>query len=294
MTRHRQTIPPTLAPDDPQLKAAIRRAWAGETAPPELRTHVREALANDTSESESGEPGPPAEEPVVRRPPQAFWRRPLGYGMAAAAAIAIGAGIAVVQMSRPAGSVEAVAQQPSTVGSPEHAPVLVASLPTELGEQLARSHNACIRYHTPDHHLFKQAPKDNYKAIAQGLSVALNHPVIAVPMGTEWDFHGASICPVGKLKSGHLKFANGDAVVSIYSLPASANSACPEHQSCEGMVKGEPMAGFAEGGAFYCVVASTGGKTPVDLGQVRAIRDRLRGDVVARASRNSDVAMLIR
>jgi hypothetical protein len=293
MTRPRQTIPPSFDDEDPNtaaVKAAVRRACAGETAPPELRSRVEQALAYEglLNQKAAG-----ASDESARRTSPSFWRRPLGFGMAAAAAVTIGAGIAAFQMSRPAASPGPLAQQALADG-PAGTTAITVALPAGLGEQLVRSHNACVRLHTPDHYLFTRAPKDNYTAIAQGMSAALNHPVIAAPMGADWDFQGAGICPVGKLKSAHLKFANGDAVVSVYSLPASSNPACPEHQGCEGVVKGEPVAGFVEGGAFYCVVGSTGGQTPVDLEQVRAIRDRLRSGVLAGASWDSNLAMLTR
>ena len=235
--------------DDPILKAAVRRAWAGETAPPALRRRVQALLADERR---------------VIRPSPSVWRQKLAaLGMAAAAAIIVGVGIISLQRATP------------------NQPIAAASLPTALGEQLVRSHDACTRLHPDDHHLLEAVPKDNFKAIAKEMAAELNHPVAAAPMGHDWDFRGAAVCPVGPAKAAHLLYRRGDAFVSVYSLPASAFPTCPNHENCDAALNGHPVAGFVEAGGFYCVVASSGGATPVDLQQVRAMRDQLRADVVA-------------
>lgn len=247
--------------DDPALRSAVRRVWGGESAPPELRSRVESLLEQARAEEQQAADG------VIRVAPS-LWRSRAGLGMAAAAAVVLGVGIAAFQMSRPRGMTVIAQATP-------------AALPADLGERLVRRHDICVRNAPHDHHHFTTAPKDDFKAIARGMSGELKHPVVATAMGHDWDFRGAAVCPVGQTKSAHLVYARGDAFVSVFSLPASAVSNFPDHQDCDAALAGHPVAGFVESGAFYCVVGSTGGKTPIDLQQVRAIRDQLRSDVVA-------------
>lgn len=237
--------------DDPRLKAAIRQAWGHERAPAELRSRIESLLTQETSAN-------PARGDAIRVAPS-FWRRTL---IGIAAVLVVGVGLVAVQMSKRAGA--------ATV-----------TLPAELSANLVKTHDSCIRFHPTDHHLFETAPKDNYKLIAERMGAELKYPVIATAMGHDWDFHGAALCPVGNRRVAHLMYARGDAYVSVFSLPAAAFPNCPDHQCCDAAVNGHPVACFAESGAFYCVVASTGGKTPIDLPQIRAMRDQLRGDVIA-------------
>jgi hypothetical protein len=260
--------------DDPRLRAAVRRAWAGETAPPELRARVEELIAEETAAGQAGGPTPDV---VIRRPALSFWRRSVALGsIAAAAVVIVGVGLVAFNASRP-GTAPAVA---TSAGSPA-APSAPAVLPTELGQQLVRGHDLCVRVHGDEHHLLKHAPKHDYPAMARELEGKVKYPVLATPVGGDWAFHGASVCPVGKMRVAHLMYTQGDAFLSLYSLPASSIPTVSDQQSCEAAVNGRPVAGFVVGKTFYAVLASTGGKTPVDLDGVRAVRDQLRETVVA-------------
>jgi hypothetical protein len=154
-----------------------------------------------------------------------------------------------------------------------------------LAGALVRTHDRCFRAHPTDHHLFTAAPKDNFPAIAQAMSARLHLPVIATSVGDDWNFLGASICRVGDSKSAHLLYAHDGAAVSVFSLPASvAISGCPDHQNCEAAVGGHPMAGFVENGGFFCVVGSSGAKSRLDAREVKSMRDRLHGQMIAAAA----------
>ena len=264
--------------DDPRLRAAVRRAWAGETAPPELRRHVEELIAKETAAGQVGEPTPDV---VIRRPALSFWRRSVALGSVAAAAVVIvGLGLVAFNASR-----QGTAQSVTTSTGNSIAPSAPAALPTELGQQLVRGHDLCVRVHGDDHHLLKDAARHDYPAMARELEGKVKYPVLATPVGGDWAFHGASLCPVGKMHVAHLMYRQGDAFLSLYSLPASSIPTVSDKQSCDAAVNGRPVAGFVVGKTFYAVLASTGGKTPVDLDGVRAVRDQLRETVVASAAR---------
>jgi hypothetical protein len=245
---------------DPELKSAIRRAWGDECCPSHVRRRVEAMFA---------------EQDRIVRPRSSMWRQKLS-ALSLAASVAIVAGVGVFSLQRDWRS----------------SPTLTttASLPAELSQQLIQSHDACAKLHAADHHLFDAAPPDNFKLIAAKMTEQMKYPVIATPMGADWDFKGAAVCPVGPSKRPHLLYSHGDVFVSVFSFPASACSACPDHQTCETDLNGHPVAAFAEAGGFYCVVASSHGATTIDLQQVRALRDQLRGQVIAIRERRSDLA----
>jgi hypothetical protein len=213
----------------------------------------------------------------------AFWRRPaIRWSTAAAAVVLVGIGLAASDRLRD----KSDAITTATATTPADAPA-AATVPADLANALVRTHNGCLRVHPTDHHLFVAAPKGDMRVIAQAMSARLKHPVVTTSLDDGWVFRGAAICPVGSQKAAHLVYARDDAAISIFSLPASvAESSCTDHQDCEAALDGHPMAGFVENGGFYCVVATSGGKSAVDAQQVKALRDRLHGQVVAAAQSN--------
>lgn len=272
--------PTTFA--DPKLKAAIRRTWGRETAPAALQDRIQSLLTQQRDAQGSGD--------VIHVAPS-FWRRPhiRRLGISAAAVVVLGVGLVAFQLSGSGDDIASSSPTPTpslTPGKPRStfstagAPASV-ELPADLGAKIVKAHDVCVRVHPEEHHLFNAAPKDNYKLISERMAAQLKYPVVATAMGDGWNFLGASLCPVGEKRVAHMMYSRGDAHLSVFSLPASAFPGCAEHQTCDADLNGRPVAGFAEAGGFYAVVASSEGETPVDLEQVRAIRDRVRADVVA-------------
>lgn len=271
--------------DDPKLRAAIRRTWGAETAPADLRSRI-ESLITQQRELAQG-PGD-----VIHVAPS-FWRRPyvrVVGATAAAAVVVLGAALAF-QMSRPGSTGEVASSAASSSSVPSSLPNLSANtasvtpasaaLPADLSNQVVKSHDTCVRVHPDQHHFFKGAPKDNFKLIAERMAARVKYPVVATTMGGDWNFKGASMCPVGGKSFPHMMYKSGDAYLSVFSLPASAVPDCPKDYTADATVSDHPVAAFAADGACYFVVASTGGKTPVDLEQVRALRDQVRGEVIS-------------
>ena len=242
--------------DEPGLKAAVRRAWGNESAPASLRQRIEGLAAQERAD-------------VIRVDRSAWRRRARVALMSAAAVLLVGVGIYLRQMNE---------QKPSTLV----ASAATQPLPAELGTQLVSRHDFCTTAAPENHHFFVAAPKSNFKAISQKMGEQLNHSVAAASIGKEWDFRGASICLVGSARSAHLIYASGDAFVSVFSLPSTCIGESCRNYPTELAMDGHPMAGFVQDGAFYCVVASTAGKTLVSLEEVRTLRDHLRESVVAR------------
>src|SRR5688572_30726172 len=116
--------------DDPRLRTAVRRAWAGEKAPPELRARVEQLIAREAAAGQASEQ-PTSQDVVVRRPARSFWRRSVALAsMAAAAVLILGVGLVALNASRP--------KNAQTVATSAGIPAAPAALPAELGQQLVR------------------------------------------------------------------------------------------------------------------------------------------------------------
>jgi hypothetical protein len=214
--------------DDPGLKAAIRRAWGAEQCPPALR----ERIIAECGQTPGMRIGP-------ERP--SLGRRLIFYGWTAAAVMLIAVGL-VFRFHRPG---------PNDHGSP---PVALA-LPTTLADELIARHDECCK--ATDHHM-PGLSRDDFPKIAQQLREKLGFPILSARLPGSWDFHGASVCPVGTTKSGHLVFERGNnEFVSIFSLPRQFVSAMPSGKDFSETEQHHPIAGFATGDGFYCLVGSS-------------------------------------
>jgi hypothetical protein len=251
--------------DDPGLKAAICRAWGRERAPVRLRQRL---IASGSASS-----GAQAAPHIGM---QRHFRRPV-MGLAAAAMLLIALGISLRFWHNP--------NDTRTTSA--------SVLPASLADELVARHDGCCA--AKDHHL-PGVSTDNFILIGQQLRQKLGFPILAARLPGSWNFHGASVCPVGSTSSGHLLFENakkqgGTEFVSIFSLPhAFVDDHCPSGE-CAQIDDKHPMAAFVTPAGFYCVVgSSTDGS--LSLGQVRALRDQLRPDVAqAESNQNSRVTL---
>jgi hypothetical protein len=221
--------------EDAALKDAIRRAWKDETAPPELIQRIRNASA-------------------VNRP--AIGRRILRFSLAAAAMILIG--LAVIGYR--------------TRGVPPSPVSLATSLPAPLASDLVERHDECCSH--PDHHM-PGLPRSDFAAIAQVLEARLGWPVLAKPLGGDWTFYGASICPVGSHDSAHLVFKRGAEDVSIFSLPVTMIADGKNNATYDQIHWGHPIASFISNGGLFCIVCSSPNGS-LTLDNAKAMRNQLR------------------
>lgn len=232
--------------DDPGLKAAIGRAWGSETAPPQLRARLLTAASSGAARSA----------PVM----PLIWRLrvPL-YGLAAAAVVVV----AVMLVFHPGSS------------RPSNSNPVASSLvmPASLADDLVARHDICCGEN--DHH---GIASDDFAQIRRELREQLGFPVLSASI-PGWNFHGASVCLVGKTKSGHLVFARKDGqFVSLFSLPPQLLEAQPTSADYSEMAQKHPLAGFQTPGGLYFVVGSSPDGS-LTLDEVRSMRERLRLDV---------------
>lgn len=233
--------------DDPALKAAIARVWAGESAPASLRQRIEQIVAQGVTDEPRG--------PAIRDRVLSWWRNPL-HGLAAAILIlVVGGGWYYYQ-----GLSEQYTHQYSAV-------------PATFASALTDAHQRCFKAH--DHHHI-QAPRSDFQAINQVLQSQLNQPVLATSLNDGWVFQGAAICRVGGSPAAHLTFQRGTQTISVFSMPRNAcgrGSLSGSYQLIT--ADGYHIAGFARHDDLYCVV----GYCPqgnLSLGEVISMRNQLR------------------
>ncbi len=72
-----------------------------------------------------------------------------------------------------------------------------------------------------------EAPRGDYRAIAQELSRRLNQTVFVADLSAEgWEFKGAAICPVGGRGSAHLLYARDGQTLSLFTLAPEGRGDC--------------------------------------------------------------------
>ena len=232
--------------EDP-LAAAVCRCWAGERAPDALRQSVADLIAGDRA--------------ARRR--WAFGRYG-SIGLAAAAAVAVVVGGRLMRL-----------------GAPTAGPTVAAAsvLPVGLQSDLVQTHDHCSR--GPADHQHLPVPRSNGYAIAASLRSQLDRPVlVGRPADAGWQFAGASVCPVGNVRSAHLVFrrSDGDAL-SLFSLPRSAAPTAADGQQFQVETDRHPIVGFVKHRAVYCLVGS-GCAADVSVARLADIRRQLEQQVV--------------
>lgn len=231
---------------DPVLKEAVRRCWGCECASKELRNRIG-SLLNDDNKMVIG-PG--------RRTRRLAW---VIWPLAAAAVLVV----SVVILDR------TKKQPPSLVpGSTQ----LATALPEDLESALIATHDGCSKV---ANHQGMPAPKDDDTAIASIMHDTLHRPVLMVhPNEAGWDFHGASFCPVGGTKSGHLVFGRGDERLSVFSLPKSMLPGASEGSQFAGTYKEHCIVGFVKDGALFCAV-ETGPAGSISLAHLQQLSQQM-------------------
>ncbi|WP_428938217.1 hypothetical protein [Fontivita pretiosa] len=236
--------------DDPALKAALRRALGGETAPPQLRERIAQALR---AERAAGQTQPTGQN--LRR-----WRTPL-YGLAAAAALLLGLGLVYSFFWNTDRSVP-----------PYFATAMVEASRRSLGEDRAR--NAEHGIADP----LAAIPATDLAAARAKLLAELRHPVLVIDPGDGWTFQGASLSEVGGTRAARFVFTRGDATICVYSLSTGALGY--RYKAKDGMTYAQTdgqyhISGFVRDGAVHCVVGSSGSGN-LTLRQVTALRNQIR------------------
>lgn len=255
--------------DDPALKTAVTRAWAGERAPDGLRRRVMELAAAQREEDRLRIV--PAVAPASRG---GVWRHPwTRYGLAAAAMVAIGFGLAS-RLDHRQGGLDLGGGNTLAV-----TPVLPAS----LAKELVQRHDRCRQVNAS--HGLSQTPQGNFDDIRQKLHERLGFPVLAGPIddGTGrpaegWTFRGAAVCPVNNVEAAHLVFSRGNQVISVFSLPRGACPTAHGDEEAEDANPDHPIAVWVWSDGVHCVVGSSDDRS-LSVDQVRSVLEHLRPTV---------------
>lgn len=239
--------------DDPALKRAIQRVCGKETAPAELRNRITRSLRESSA-------GGPASIPITQGRTSASFLWSRRYALAAAVVLGIvGLGFVLVLRQK------------------DTAPLGVA-----LASALVERHDGCVQ---GGEHALPSIPQGDFHAMASAYQQQLGRNVIAEPVGDGWKLRGAAICPVLNDRSGHLVFDRGQQTLSLISLPASIASGLKPHETFSFNRSDHALAGFSEGGGFYCIVEHRPGGT-VALSDLEGLRGRLQQEIrLANAAR---------
>lgn len=247
--------------DDPILKAALKRACGGETAPPKLRARVEQALASEAAKLR----------PAAGR--QFDWRRSPLVGLAAAAMILLSTGLILNRYW-------------------DSQPRIVRILPNDFASEMVAAHDQALAQ--SNHHNLVDVPKDDLNRIRQTLKERLGHPVLVASLGPEWKFQGASITKVGDTDASQLIFTRDSETVSVISVSTAGR---PYYTPKDGTdytqtFNEHPLAGVVQGGAVHCIIGSKNSKLSEKV--LNRLRDKVRDLIAADTSTTSGCGTVAR
>jgi hypothetical protein len=210
--------------DDPALRSAVRRLYAGERAPLELRDRVI-AMAGAAGPAEPTPDASPARLP--------FWNRARALRIAAVIVFVLIGALAVVLYDRQ-----------NTV------------LADATFQAMVRTHKHCC---SRGAHSQPTVRQDTPAAAGTDLAAQIHAAVLAADLRQdEWSFEGGALCDLGDGKSpcAHLVFSKGAnrcKQISIFSLPLSA---CPGAKPGRyaRTVDGCPVVAVVTDKSVYCFV----------------------------------------
>ena len=251
--------------NEPELKAAVKRAWESQSAPPGLRFRVNSAVAGSQSpEIDTAAPNRLEVKSSVRaRSGGAF-----GFGFLQYFSMrdfAVAAGLLLF--------VAAFLLNDWRMSSQTAA---VTHLPDATAAAFVTTHDGCCKVN--DHHFVPPQFAHDMSATGQWLSEKAHVPVLAVGLEGGWRYCGAGPCPVAGNRSGHLLFKRGDQQLSLFSIPASELNVDPaDHLYPVETLHDHQLAAFTRNGGLYCIVAHDP-EHEFGLDQIESLRDSLVKD----------------
>jgi hypothetical protein len=231
--------------DDPQLKAALRRALPAETAPTALRGRIAQALDAEASQAAKSAQTSHALRWKPRRLPMII--------TAVAALLLLGLFGLYWKLWR----------------------TIETGIEPWFADAMVEIHDSHEKL--PDHHLLTGIPNDDLDAIRTALSAQLKHPVMAASPGDGWQFIGACVTKIRDTPVAHLMFKRGDETLSVFSISSAPvyMGFTPNGAVYAQMVRNHPVSGFLYNNSVNCVVY-TSSSHPTTVDQAKQIRDKLQ------------------
>lgn len=266
--------------DDPDFRDAVRRAWGGERCPDALRAQVTAAVAG-TRAAGAGRGGRAVITTIPASRDPSFWQHPwLRYGLAAAATVMIGFGLAYRLDDTPFGR-DGIG---TTGGGTEV--TFTSTVPQPIAQGLVASHERCSKF---EDHKAPEIPAENFTEMRRRLEERLNFPVLAgdveAALGRDgWNFKGAAVCKVGGVEAAHLVFSRNGQAISIFSLPPWSCRHAGRAHECENPNADHPIAVFVWSNGVHCVVGSSKDRS-ISVDHVRAVLQHLRPSLPAPSPR---------
>lgn len=239
--------------EDPALKAALKRAAGGETAPAHLRSRVLGAI---DSARRAG-----ATKSAVTSAIKRDWRNNPLVGLAAAAMLVIAIGLIYNHVRE---------QQDHVFAG--------VTLPTNLTRMMVV--NADAGADALDANLLAGVSSPELPILAASLKQQLNHPVMVASLGDDWKLTAAGVSHFGDVPAAQLVFTNGQRKVSLFSFAGAKFYTTKEGLSYEQAEGKHAIAGFVQGGIVHCLV----GDEEMSLKQMAKLRDKVRSTVKISAS----------
>ena len=266
--------------DDPGLKAAVHRAWGGQRCPEALRAQVTAALhaSRVTAPEQAAADQPATRLPLRPTTRPSFWQHPwLRYGLAAAATVLIGFGVAYRLDDTPFG-------RENFRGGTEV--TFASTVPQPIAQGLVASHERCSKF---EDHNGAEIPADDFPEMRRRLEERLRFPVLAgdveEALGVNgWTFKGAAVCKVGDIEAAHLVFARDRQAISIFSLPPWSCRHVGRAHECEDPNADHPIAVFVWSDGVHCVVGSSKDRS-LSVHHVKDVLERLRPTLPAPSPR---------
>ena len=260
--------------EDPALKAALRRSFAGERAPESLRQRVLAALrasqATDTDSGQAITSGDTAAQSAAGR------GRRLLRPLAAAAILVFGLSMLSYQL-----------WETFKPGPP--LPEWGLSIEPALAQAMVESHSACAA--TTKHHAQQFGPSNDFGAIKTRLSEQLSRPAVAPPL-PGWTFRGAGLCDVGEHATGHLFYTRGDARLSLFILPTPTTYGSIDGKQYDVVHDEHAIAGFVHGASLICLVGSSPSGS-VSLKDVKRLRDEIKAQTPSSSGCESTINLAL-
>jgi hypothetical protein len=246
--------------DDPRMKAAVRRVWAGESAPIDLRLRI-ERMLRDASPANQ----PLVEKPVHRpRPTHQPMRMPRlvpgrwpGFAIAAAVLLTFGTGAWML-----------------TNGDQTEKQV---AFPYTLVAGIVQTHDRLSQ--APNEHFLPEKVAGDFTTIGSRLSTELRIPVISAPLDN-WQFIGASRVMVLGHPSASLLYRHGKQTLSILSMPLTASTPSAYDENYVVIMGSHEVAGFVKYSGLYCIVMDSPADGP-NLDEARQLRNQLQREFPA-------------